>query len=347
MYRKNVASQHLPFCLVNASSGAALTGATVTARRSLDGAAQASATGSVSELGNGQYNLALSQADTNGNQIGILLTATNAIPVHFTLVTTAADPTDPMRFGLTALPNAAAGAATGLITAGATGNVLPTDAITAASIAADAIGAAEIANGAIDAATFATGAITAATFAAGAIDAAAIATDAITNAELSATAVTEIQAGLATSAEIAAVQADTDNIQTRLPTALVGGRMDSSVGAIAAGTVTAAAYATGAIDANALAASAVAEIQAGLATPAQVNAEVLDVLNVDTFAELASIPAAATTLTNMLRILYAFATNELRQTATLQTLRNRADSATIGTAAVSDDSTTFTRDSFA
>lgn len=114
MYRKNVASQNLAFALVNASTGAALTGATVTARRSIDGGAQASATGSVSELGNGQYNLALSQADTNGNHIGILLTATNAIPVHFSLVMTAADPTDSVRLGLTALPNAAAGASAGL-----------------------------------------------------------------------------------------------------------------------------------------------------------------------------------------------------------------------------------------
>ena len=118
MYRKNVAGQNLPFALVNAATGAALTGATVTARRSIDGGAQASATGTVSELANGQYNLALSQADTNGNHIGILLTATNAIPAHFTLVTTAADPTDAVRLGLTSLPNAAAEAAGGLYTRG-------------------------------------------------------------------------------------------------------------------------------------------------------------------------------------------------------------------------------------
>ena len=39
-------------------------------------------------------------------------------------------------------------------------------------------------------------------------------------------------AGASVSADIAAVQADTDNIQTRLPAALVGGRMDANVGAI-------------------------------------------------------------------------------------------------------------------
>lgn len=37
------------------------------------------------------------------------------------------------------------------------------------------------------------------------------------------------------------LQADTDDIQTRLPAALVGGRMDSSVGAMAANVITAAA----------------------------------------------------------------------------------------------------------
>lgn len=42
---------------------------------------------------------------------------------------------------------------------------------------------------------------------------------------------------------IADIQADTDNIQTRLPAALVGGRMDSSIGAMAANTLTAAATA--------------------------------------------------------------------------------------------------------
>ncbi len=43
--------------------------------------------------------------------------------------------------------------------------------------------------------------------------------------------------------DIAAVQADTNDIQTRLPAALVGGRMDSSVGAMAANVITAAATA--------------------------------------------------------------------------------------------------------
>jgi len=74
--------------------------------------------------------------------------------------------------------------------------------------------------------------LTATAIAADAITAAKIAADAIGASELAADAVAEIQSGLATSAALATVQADTDNIQTRLPAALVGGRMDSNVGSI-------------------------------------------------------------------------------------------------------------------
>ena len=57
------------------------------------------------------------------------------------------------------------------------------------------------------------------------------------------------------------VEADTQNIQSRLPATLVGGAMDSDVSAMQAGVVTAAAVATNAIDADALAADAVIEIR--------------------------------------------------------------------------------------
>lgn len=115
--------------------------------------------------------------------------------------------------------------------------------ITNAAFAANAIGTSTLAASAIGAANIATGAITSAKFAAGAIDAAAIATDAIGSAELAASAVTEIQTGLATAAALTLVQGDTDDIQSRLPAALVSGRMDSSVGAMAANVITAAATA--------------------------------------------------------------------------------------------------------
>ncbi len=122
----------------------------------------------------------------------------------------------------------------------------------------------------------------------GGITAASIATNAIDADALAADAVTEIQAGLATAAALAVVdgivddilvdtsatlqaeldgiQADTEDIQARLPATLVSGRMDASVGAMQSGTITAATVATGAIDADALAADAVTEIADGILT---------------------------------------------------------------------------------
>lgn len=144
--------------------------------------------------------------------------------------------------------------------------------------------------------------------------------------------------------------------------ALVSGRVDASVGAMAADTVTAAAIATNAIDADALAANAVTEIQSAIlsdatpfagasidaavssrATPAQVNAEVVDALSVDTYAELAGVPGATSTIVAKLNWLFALARNKILQTATTQSLRNDADGADIATATVSDDGTTFTK----
>ena len=64
----------------------------------------------------------------------------------------------------------------------------------------------------------------------------------------------------AVKAETASIQIDTNDIQTRLPAALVSGRIDASVGAMAADVVTAAAIAADAIGSSELAASAVNEI---------------------------------------------------------------------------------------
>jgi hypothetical protein len=104
MFRKNTGGQTLGFALASKSTGDALTGATVSVYRCIDGGAQASATGTVAEKGNGQYVFSPSAADLNGNQVSFLFVATGAIPEEKTVVTTAADPTDAQRLGLTALP---------------------------------------------------------------------------------------------------------------------------------------------------------------------------------------------------------------------------------------------------
>ena len=133
MYRKNTAGQFVSFAAVNATNGAALTGATISMRRCLDGTFAAGGATITEDTGLGFYKVALAQADTNGNNCQFFFTATNMVPVCINIVTTAADPTDSVRFGLTALPNATAGANTGLpvvgtqvpnATAGASGGLL-------------------------------------------------------------------------------------------------------------------------------------------------------------------------------------------------------------------------------
>lgn len=119
MYRKNTSGQFLHFGFVNVSTGAALASATITGVRSIDGGSTAYMTSTFYEQSpGGLYRVTLSQADTNGNDISYFFTATNAIPVTLNIVTTAADPTDTVRFGLTALPNVASGSAGAIITSG-------------------------------------------------------------------------------------------------------------------------------------------------------------------------------------------------------------------------------------
>lgn len=77
---------------------------------------------------------------------------------------------------------------------------------------------------------------------------------------------------------------------------------------------------------------------------ADVNAQVLDVLNTDTFAELSNIPAATTTISNMIRLIYSLSRNKIVTNDSTMTLRNDADNANIGTAPVSIVSGTLTRE---
>lgn len=159
------------------------------------------------------------------------------------------------------------------------------------------------------------------------------------------------------------VEADTQDIQSRLPAALVSGRIDSHVGSVADAVLTAAKFAAGAFDAvwsvavrvltagtnivlakgtgvtgfndldaagvrsavglasanldtqlgvidgnvDDIEALTVATLDAAVssrATPAQVNAEVVDALNVDTYGEPTGVPPATSTLVQKLGRLY-------------------------------------------
>jgi hypothetical protein len=87
---KNQSGQNFTFGLLNATDGTPLTGATIVASISKDGGAQASAAGTFSELtptGNGIYNYAITQTETNANEVGVLVTATGAVPFNLMFLT--------------------------------------------------------------------------------------------------------------------------------------------------------------------------------------------------------------------------------------------------------------------
>lgn len=119
MFIKNTAGQFIHFQGVDAATGGIKSAVTWTVRRCIDGTF-AAATGTVTEDGTtGWYKFAMSQADTNGNNIGFNFTGTGAVPQTVNIVTTSLNPYDAVRFGMTALPNANAGAAGGLWILGA------------------------------------------------------------------------------------------------------------------------------------------------------------------------------------------------------------------------------------
>lgn len=79
----------------------------------------------------------------------------------------------------------------------------------------------------------------------------------------------------------------------------------------------------------------------GAATPAEVNAEVLDVLATDTFAEPTGVPPATTTLATKIGRLYQALRNGLDVTATDKTFKNAAGVA-LWRKPLSDDGSTYT-----
>lgn len=87
--QKNVASQNLAFALVNSSNGGASTTtstSSLTAFVTKDGS-QASAAGTFTYLGTGEWNYAPTQAETNATNIGFYVTASGNIPFHATIWT--------------------------------------------------------------------------------------------------------------------------------------------------------------------------------------------------------------------------------------------------------------------
>lgn len=132
--------------------------------------------------------------------------------------------------------------------------------------------------------------------------------------------------GLTTSS----ISLNVDDVRDRLPAALVGGRMDASVGAVAANALTAAA----------LAADAVAEIQSGLATSAEISALAIPTANenADALLDRADAIATGVTLRGHLRVADAHVAGKssgfVAGAVSAAVVRNAGDSKDVVTATV-------------
>ncbi len=137
LLKQSSTAQPLVFLMVLSSdhiTGA--TGLTPTVMLSKNGGSFASPSGTVSEIANGWYQVAGNATDTA--TLGPLVlhaSGTGADPGDVIHEVVAFDPQDATRFGLSALPNAAAAASGGLITAGTGSNQINPDGTGAAPIA--------------------------------------------------------------------------------------------------------------------------------------------------------------------------------------------------------------------
>lgn len=152
----------------------------------------------------------------------------------------------------------------------------------------------------------------------GSIGASTLAADTLTAAKVAADVTTEITSGLATSANVTSAQ---NTITALLPSALVSGRMDASVGAMAANTMTASALATDAVT------------------------EIVNAIFAVAGADPAGVPAANAAWPAKIDWICAKLRNKetMNRTTGVVALRNDGDTTTIGTFTATDDGTTFTR----
>lgn len=173
------------------------------------------------------------------------------------------------------------------------------------------------------------GAITSGAFATGAITATAIAADAIGASELAADAVAEIADAVWDEARSGHTTAGTFGEGVADVMGSVQGNVEGDVMGAVGGSVF--GNVTGSIG------------SLGATAKSDVNAEIVDALATDTYAEPGAVPAATSSLKDKINWLFALARNKTTVTATTATLRNDADSGNVSTSTVSDDGTTFTR----
>lgn len=295
---------------------------------------------------NGWYQITLDATDTNTvGRLQIHVNESGALPVWAEFQVLEEDIYDALFASSAAAFDSNADVTVGSIASGAvtaasiassavTADKIATDAITAAKIAANAIGASELATDAVaeiaDAVwdEDATGHQTTGTFGQAIGDPGA-------NTETIYEAVVTDAAGANIAADIVAMDANVDAILVDTGTTLPGtlttiegkiDTVDTNVDAVLVDTgTTIPAQITGLNDLSA----------------ADVNAQVLDVVNVDTFAEPTGVPPASNTLLGKLGFIYAALRNRLDLTSTEKTFYDDAGSS-LWKKTLSDNGTTYT-----
>lgn len=128
----------------------------------------------------------------------------------------------------------------------------------------------------------------------------------------------------------------------------VGGNVVGSVGSVAGAVGSVTGNVGGNVVGSVASVTAAVSVTGDLSATmkASVNAEVVDVLSVDTSAELSAPPAAASSIRDRLAWIFLLGRNKITQTATTQTVLADDGTTTVATATVSDDSTTASRGEF-
>lgn len=116
-----------------------------------------------------------------------------------------------------------------------------------------------------------------------------------------------------------------------------------TVGTMNAAVINAASIAASALDGKGDWNIVVPDVAGTAPTASEINAEIVDALSVDTYAQPTSALAATASITDILTWVGALFRNKMTQTATTTSLRNDGDTLNISTSTVSDDTTTFTR----
>ena len=231
MFKKNTAVTGLSFGLLSATDGSDITTGTVNAYVTLDGGTQGSITDTPVHKGNGQWSVDLTAAEMNGDTVGLVFTHTSAATVHMT-IKTALMLTNELN-DIAATDIVSGGAIT--TSSGSVSSVTTVDTTTTNTDMVDVSGLATAASISALNDIAATDIVSN-----GAINTSSGAVSTVTTVGTTTTNTDMIDvSSLATSAALATVDSVVDDLSTRIPAALVGGKIDAEMGSISGSTAAA------------------------------------------------------------------------------------------------------------